>query len=190
MLKKQMEQYFAKNLNEDKIELFDIEKDFAEEHQMLTDGIFVSSKEFHFQVIERCDKETEELLHTETSDFLKQAISHLTQHRNEFVYVESTTLELIRVDAIALELDDVFKTYTALLGLRLQKKYGPEIKAYLDANLQGEGVKYSVMFSDADGLWDINFALDYVEGFNDTLSFDEAYQIIYTFIFNLIRDIE
>lgn len=182
-----MEQYIADNTKDNKIELFEIEKDFAAKHQLLADDIQVTAKEFRFQVIERCHKETEDLIRVETTDFLEQPVSHVKKHREEFIYVESTALELIRVDAIALEFDDVFETYTALFGLQLQKKYGPEIKSYLETHLQGTGVKYSIMFSDADGLWDINFTLDYLDGFSEVVALKEVCQMIYQFIFKLVE---
>ena len=119
-----------------------------------------------YTLIERCDKETEELIATEESTFLTQPLTYLKKHQNEFIYIESPALESIRVDAIVLELDDVFETYTAMLGLKLQKKFGAAMKAYLEEHVQGEGA-YSVMFSDKDGLWDVNFALNYAKGFTE-----------------------
>lgn len=109
---------------------------------------------------------------------------------NEFVYVESNAFEVIRVDAVVLELDDVFETYTALFGLKLQKKFGNDMKAYLDKHLHGDGAKYSVMFSNEDGLWDMNFALNYIEGFSEDLSFVEVYQLMYDFIFKMVEAVD
>lgn len=143
-----------------------------------------------FTVIERCDKETEQLIATEAQTFLTQSLEYLRKHKNEFLFVESPSFELIRVDAIALELDDVFDTYTVMLGLKLQKKFGPAIKAYLDEHLSGDGAKYSVMFSDQDGLWDVNFAVNYAEGFKEDMSFDEAYQFIYNFVSKLVEAVQ
>ena len=142
---------------------------------------------FEYTVIERCDKETEELIASEKLNFLTEPLLYLKKNQNEFLYVESPSFESIRVDAIVLELDDVFGTYTAMFGLKLQKKFGIAIKAYLDEQLKGEGAKHSVMFSDKDGLWEVNFALNYAEGFNEELSLEEAYQFTYRFIEKLIE---
>jgi hypothetical protein len=101
--------------------------------------------------------------------------------------LESNAFEVIRVDAVVLEFDEVFETYTALFGLKLQKKYGDDMKAYLDTHLNGDGSKYSVMFSSEDGLWDMNFALDYVDGFSEELTFIEILQLMYNFIFKLVE---
>lgn len=190
MLKKQMEQYIANNIRANSIELFDMEKDYVEKQQLLSQGVSVTNKTLYFHVIERCDKETEELIHAEKQELLSTAVSYLKKQQNEFIFAESSALEVIGVDAIALEFDDVFETYTALFGLKLQKKFGPAIKAYLDAHLHGEGVKYSVMFSGEDGLWDVNFALDFVEGFSEEQSFEEIYALIYRFVFGLNEAIE
>ncbi|MFJ7936216.1 branched-chain amino acid aminotransferase [Sporosarcina sp. NPDC096371] len=190
MLKKQMEQYIADNTRANNIELFDIEKEFAEKHQLLPKGVTATEKMFYANVLERCDKETEELMGSEARGYLKEAVSYLKTHPAEFVYAESNIFEVVRIDAVALEFDDVFQTYTALFGLKLQKKFGTDIKTYLDNNLHGDSAKYSVMFSGEDGLWDVNFALDYVEGFNEVQSFEEVYSMIYRFVFNMLEAID
>lgn len=185
-----MENYIENHISENKIELFDIEKEFAEKHQLLSSDLTVSEKAFHTDVLERCNKETEELIATETPAFLGKSISYLKEQANEFVYVESSDFELIRIDAVALEFDDVFETYTALFGLKLQKKFGDAIKNYLNTHLTGDNAKYSVMFSGEDGLWDVNVPLDYIEGFNEEQSFEEIYNMIYRFFFKLVEEIE
>jgi len=42
----------------------------------------------------------------------------------------------------------------------------------------------------ADGLWDVNFALSYAEGFTEEMTLLEAYQLTFRFIFSLIETIE
>ncbi len=190
MLKKQMEKYIAENTLDNKIEFFNVDKEYAAKHQLIAGDVTVEEKAFQFSAIERCVKETENLIREEDQNFLNDSISYLKNHMNEFVYVESNAFEVIRVDAVVLELDDVFETYTALFGLKLQKKFGNDMKAYLDTHLRGDGAKYSVMFSIEDGLWDINFALDYIEGFSEDLSFVEVYQLMYDFIFKMIETVD
>ena len=46
MLKKQMEQYMIDNARNGSIELFEVEKDYAEKHQLLSSDIEVSAKDF------------------------------------------------------------------------------------------------------------------------------------------------
>ncbi|MEK5068931.1 branched-chain amino acid aminotransferase [Sporosarcina sp. FSL K6-1508] len=190
MLKKQMEKYIVENTKDNKIEFFEVDKEYVAKHQLITSGQTVLDKDFHFNVVERCVKETENLIREEDQQFLSGSISYLKNHMNEFIYVESDAFDLIRIDAVVLECDDVFKTYSSLFGLKLQKKFGDAIKAYLDTHLHGDGAKYSVLFSNEDGLWDMNFALDYVDGFNEDLSFVEVYQLMYNFIFKLVEAID
>ena len=173
MLKKQMEKYITENTLDSKIELFEIDQQYVDKHQLIPSDVTVVEKDFKFSAIERCVKETENLIREEDQSFLNERIFYLKNHMNEFVYVESSAFEVIRVDAVVLEFDEVFETYTALFGLKLQKKYGDDMKAYLDTHLNGDGTKYSVMFSSEDGLWDMNFAFDYVDGFSEELSFIE-----------------
>lgn len=190
MLKKQMEKYIVENTKDNKIEFFEVDKEYVAKHQLITSGQTVLDKDFHFNVVERCVKETENLIREEDQQFLSGSISYLKNHMNEFIYVESDAFDLIRIDAVVLECDDVFKTYSSLFGLKLQKKFGDAIKAYLDTHLHGDGAKYSVLFSNEDGLWDMNFALDYVDGFSEDLSFVEVYQLMYNFIFKLVEAID
>ena len=176
------------------IELFKEEKVYAEKHELVPEGFDVVEKDagtrFSDAYIERCEKETDALILVEAPTFLDQPTDHLKKHRNEFVFVESTAFEIIGVESVSLEFDDVFETYTAMLGLKVQKKFGPAIKDYLEAHLVGDEGKYSVMFSMADGLWDVNFAIGYADGFKEDMPLLEAFQLIYDFIFSLIEAIE
>lgn len=190
MLKKQFEHYVTTYTNGQNIPLFDVEHEYVEKHQLLPSGLNVVKKELPFHLIERCDKETEDVIRAEESGFLDTSISYLEQHQNEFVYVESDAFELIRVDAMAVELDEVFETNTALFGLRLPKKFGAAIHSYMDAHLHGHDAKCSVLFSGEDGLWDVNFALDAMEGFTEELSFKQVYDLIYRFVFKLVEAME
>lgn len=196
MLKKQMTQYITNALAQDdqKIELHIEEKAYAEKHQLIPTQIEVVEKAVHSRFadayLERCEKETDNLLSVETPKFLEKPIAYLKQHPEEFLYVESELFDILGVDLISLELDDVFGTYTAMFGLKLQKKYTATIKTYLDTYLsEGQG-KYSVAFSDKDGLWDMNFALNYADGFKEDMTLVEAYHLVYTFIFTMLEEIE
>ena len=195
MLKQQLEQYIAELLQTEppKIELYKEEKQYAEKHQLLPAGVEVvvnDASRFSDAYLERCEKDTVALIIVETSKFLDEKINHLKTHIEEFLYVESNSFDLVGVDAISLEVDDVFKTYTAMFGLQMKKKYESQVKEYLDANLTGEAGKYSVVFSGKDGLFDLNFALDYATGFNEEMTFLEAYDFIYSFIFSMVAEIE
>jgi hypothetical protein len=196
MLKKQLEQYISDQLLNapEKIELHKVEKEYAEKHQLLPTGVEVVFKDaascFSDAYLERCEKETVALIIVETPKFFEEKIEHLKTHMNEFLYVESKSFDLVSVDAVSLEVDDVFKTYTAMIGLKMKKKYESAIKEYLDANLSGEAGKYSVAFSGKDGLFDMNFALNYATGFNEEMTLLEAYDLIYSFIFSMVAEIE
>lgn len=141
--------------------------------------------------IERCDKETEEVIAKEDGSFLRTSIKYFKQNQNEFVYIESPSFESIKTNALSLELDDVFKTYMALLGLKVQKKHTKTIKTFLDENLHGEGIKnYSAMFSGDEGVWDLNIPLDFIQGFDEGLSIEEVLSMTYSFLEALINTIE
>ncbi|MDQ1145791.1 hypothetical protein QE429_002618 [Bacillus sp. SORGH_AS 510] len=140
--------------------------------------------------IERCDKETENMIKIETEAFLSQALTYLKKNKKEFIYLESKWFDEIGVEAISLEVDDVFATYDVMLGLKLQKKFDKSIRSYLDTNLQGKDAKFDLMFSQEDGLWNLNFTLNYVEGFKEEMPLSEAFKLIYQFLFKLVDTVK
>ncbi|MFJ7680031.1 branched-chain amino acid aminotransferase [Peribacillus sp. NPDC097198] len=194
MLRKQMETYISKTLNGDTIELYTEEKAYVKKHQLLADDITIEEIEnttrFTDAYIELSDKETEELIKEETAAFLTQPLEYLKTNKNEFLYFESSWFDLIGVEALSLEVDDVFGTYNAMFGLKFQKKMGDALKAYFNQELQGDMGTFSMIFNQGDGLWDVNFALNAVQGFKEEMTLGEAFQLIYHFLFNLNEAIE
>jgi hypothetical protein len=179
------------------IHLHKEEKEYAERHQLLPNELSDLSlieknaeKRFNDANIERCDKETETIIAEESSKFLNQPITYLKEHTNEFIYLESAWFDLVAADAISLEWDDVFGRYGVLLGLKLQKKFQSEIKKYLANELNGEEAPFEILFSDADGLWDLNFTLNYLKGYTEQSTIGDAYSLIYSFLFQLAESIE
>ncbi|CAH0320346.1 branched-chain amino acid aminotransferase [Peribacillus simplex] len=194
MLKKQMESYISKSVIEKKVELFKEEKDYVVKHKLIADDIIIVEKEnesrFTDAYMERSNKESEELISEENSAFLSQPIEYLKKNKDEFLYFESQWFELIGVEALSLEVDDVFGTYNAMFGLKFQKKMGVALKTYLTKELQ-EGIgSFSLMFNQGDGLWDVNFALDNIKGFREDMSLEEAFNLVYHFLFILVQTIE
>lgn len=194
MLKKQMETYISKTLKGNSIELHTEEKEYAKKHQLLTDDITIVDKDnttrFTDAYIELSNKESEELIKEESAAFLSQPIEYLKTNKNEFLYFESAWFDIIGVEALSLEVDDVFGTYNAMFGLRFQKKMGDALKAYFTKEVQGDIGTFSMMFNQGDGLWDVNFALNGVKGFKEEMSLNEAFNLIYHFLFNLNETIE
>ncbi|MEH7075669.1 branched-chain amino acid aminotransferase [Neobacillus drentensis] len=196
MLKDQIKQYITEQLNhrnENGITIFKEEKEYVERNQ-LADHLQLSemdaSVRFADAYIERCDKESENMLKNETSAFLNERLDYLKKHKNEFIYIESNWFDLISVEAISLEADDVFGTYDVMLGLKLQKKFEKSLKENLDSLLSGDQAKFDLMFSLEDGLWNLNFALNYVQGFHEDITIGEAFQLIYRFLFQLVEAVE
>ena len=140
--------------------------------------------------MERCDKDSEEVIAQETAAFLNTPLSHLKQHMNEFLYIETSTFEPAKTDSLSLEVDDVFKTYMVLFGFKVQKKNAAIIKSFLEENLHGDNIYSSMMFSGEDGLWDINLPIDNMDGYREEMSIQEAVTIIYSFLEKLVNTIE
>jgi hypothetical protein len=193
MLNKRVEDYIAKASASGAVELHIEEKAYAERLGLLQ-GVQVPINElsgehrFDKAYIERGDKETEEFLGEESTEFLKQPISYFKERKNEFMYMESEWFDMVRVDAVSFENDDVFGLYDVMLGLKLQKKFEPAIKSYLKENLEGDG--YDLMFDGNEGVWSLNFALNGLSGYKEDLTVGEAYGLIYSFLFGLSEWIE
>ncbi len=187
MLKTQIESLIN---NETNSKLLEVEKTYAQKHALLDEDATVDSIALQFEVIERCNKETEELIVEETASFLTNSVQYLKEHANEFLYVASERFDVIRVDSFALEFDGAFGVYSALFGLRLQKKYSEFLHSYLKAHLQHEKMTYNVAFSGEDGLWEVNLALDALDGFSEQQSFDEVLAQLYSLVFELLEELE
>ncbi len=193
-----METYISSELLSDpsvkEVELYQEEKEYIEKNEMMSNDVTVIEKDpttrFLEAYIERCNKETEETIATESFGFLESSIDYLQKHKNEFLYFESRWFEQIGVDAISFEVNDVFGTYDVMAGLKLQKKFESALKENLRNELQGDKGKFELMFNQNDGLWDLNFALNYVNGFIEEMSFEEAYRLIYRFLFTLVERTE
>lgn len=172
------------------IELYPESKEFAEKNSLLEDGIKLVEKDanerFDGAYIERGDKENEEFLGEENSSFLDQPITYFKTHKNEFMYMEDSSFELVSVDAVSFEVDDVFGTYNVMHGLKLQKKYGEAIKTFFASEMKAENSRVDLMFDANEGLWNVNFALNNVEGFNEDMNIRAAYDSIYRLLFKLV----
>lgn len=178
-------------------ELFEEEKEYLETNQLLANNqqlVGVNEIEptsrFFDSYIERSLKETDELLSTESGRFLDKPISYLKDNMSEFIYIESEWFDIIGIDAISLEVDDVFGTYEAMFGLKLKKNEEKKIREHVEEILIGESSKYNLMFNQQDGLWDMNLTLDQIEGFDEKMSIGEVLRFIYQFLFQLVVQIE
>lgn len=143
----------------------------------------------NIQVLERCHKETEETLAVESAGFLQQSISYLKEKQEEFLYVEADEFTAAKMDAVVLEFDETFKVYTALFGLRLQKKFSEPLKIYLRDHLKGMLGSSSAMFNGADGLWEVNIALDAIEGFTGEETIEQSVQLVVQFMEQLLQEV-
>lgn len=167
------------------------EKDFAETNELLPEGVNVIPQSFFSEaIIERYNKETDELITKESLEFLRTPVSYLKDNIQEYIFLETKVLEVVSVDAIAVEYDEVFEVYTAMFGLFIQKKYTEEIRAFLDAHYNSEKMQYSMMFAGNEGLWEINLPINYLTGFDDSSSIEEMYQFLYSLIFKLVASIK
>lgn len=193
MLNKQMKNFIASVDDLQKLEVFKEEKEYLIKHGLIEANADLVEKSpesrFSDAYIERSDKESEEVIGEERQAFLEQPLEYLKKHMNEFIYLESNWFEIIGVDAVSLEVDDLFGTYDVMLGLKLQKKYEAAIRLFLKDNL-GDEEKFDLMFSLDDGLWNLNFDLDSVEGFSETITLGDAFRIIYQFLFRLVEAVE
>jgi hypothetical protein len=193
MLSKQMKNFIASIDNLKKLEVFKEEKDYLLRHGLIETEINLVEKSpelrFADAYIERSDKESEDVISEEGQAFLEQPLNYLKKQMNEFIYLESNWFEIIGVDAVSLEVDDLFGTYDVMLGLKLQKKYESSIRMFLKDHL-GDEEKFDLIFSLEDGLWNLNFDLDSVEGFSETISLGEAFRLIYQFLFKLVEAVE
>ncbi|MGD7024226.1 branched-chain amino acid aminotransferase [Rossellomorea vietnamensis] len=194
MLSKSLKSYIEEEMHDNKIALFSDERIFASETGILSEEITVETLDdavrFHDSLIERVNKETEELIQTEeTPQFLETPVNFVKRNLNEFLFIDSKWFEIIRIDGLTLEVDDVFGHYSVLTGLKVQKKMVNDLKATLSEKLHGED-KVQLMWNDKDGLFDLNLSIDKLEGFNENESLGKNLQLIYHFLFTVLKELE
>ena len=143
----------------------------------------------NIQVLERCHKETEETLAVEAAEFLQQSISFLKQNQEQFLYVEASEFEQLKMDSVVLEFDETFQVYTALFGLKLQKKVSQDLKVYLRDHLKGMLGSSSAMFNGTEGLWEVNIALDAIDGFTGEETIEQSVEMIEQFMEQLLKEV-
>ncbi|KAA0564711.1 branched-chain amino acid aminotransferase [Bacillus sp. CH30_1T] len=190
MLRKRFLQYIEESSGS--VVLFPQEKEYAVKHGLLdADKIATRESDSRFEeaYIERCEKETEELIAQESFIFLNQPITYLKKHKNEFVFLELEWFNVIGVEAVSIEVDDVFGTYDAMLGLKLQKRYRSQIEHYLENTLKDES-SYDLLFNGEDGLWDLNITLNDLPDFHEGLTMLVSYELIYDFLFHLLQTMD
>ncbi|MGR3764446.1 branched-chain amino acid aminotransferase [Rossellomorea sp. NS-SX7] len=137
--------------------------------------------------VERCHKETDELIQNESASFLEKPLSYLQSHKAEYIYMDADWFDEIGIDGLSLELDDVFGNYDAMFGLKLQKKYRNQIEAFFERTLQDENA-YSLLFNGEDGLWDVNVSINDLPSYSEGMTFMAAVEMIYGFLFELHQE--
>lgn len=140
-------------------------------------------------LIERCNKVTEETIATENATYLQQGLSTLKANQEEFIYMEAPAYEEYKMDAVVFEFDEMFEVYTALFGLRLQKKYSAAIKDYLKNNLKSLLGSSSASFAGDEGIWEINIALNAIEGFTGEENFEQANTVVLEFVEKMVTHV-
>ncbi|TYR81515.1 hypothetical protein FZC66_06650 [Priestia megaterium] len=198
MLKDRVKEYIEEELkgsSSQEVVLYNKEKEFAVKHELVPQGVTVAEKSSHARFtdayIERVDKESENLISEESpAAFLNESIQYVNQHQAEFIYIECDSFDLIRVEGVSVELDDVFRTYKVLLGLRQPKKAASTLKTFLTNELKEGQASFQLLFNDKDGMWDVNIDLAAIEGFNEELSLRETFELIYDFLFQLVQSVE
>ncbi|RIW38293.1 hypothetical protein D3H55_01755 [Bacillus salacetis] len=194
MLTKTIQSYIEDEVKDGEVALFSDERTYAHEQGLLGEGVEVEPLDdavrFHDALIERVDKETEELIQTEEAPaFLDTPMNFVKQHLSEFLYIDSKWFDIIRIDGMTLEVDDVFGHYSLLTGLKQQKKTAAELKAILAEKLNGEE-KVQMIWNDKDGMFDVNLSIDKLEGFNENESLGKNLQLIYHFLFSSLKELE
>lgn len=185
---------FLEEMVKAKADFTDFEKEYAEKLGVALENVKVGTIElasrFSDAYIVRSHKETEEIIAEADVEFFRQPLSYLKKHKEEYIYVESKWFDALGVDAVSLELDDLFKTYGVMVGLKQKKNTGSVIKSFLETELEGDSLKYAAMFNGDEGIWDINFSLNYVNNFSEELTIGEAYLMIHQLLFKLVFTLE
>ena len=194
MLKKQIEKYLKDNKADGKLPLFTEESNILVELGLVTaDDIHIveNIERFPDLYLELANKETDELVIEEVQQtFLKEKINYLENHMEQYLSIESSAFDIISAESFIMEVDSVFETYELLLGLQLPKKAEKNIRLFIEEHLEGDKVRYNLMFNGQDGLWEVNLPLEKIEGFHKDMTIAEAIKLAYLFLFDVSKSLE
>ncbi|MDM5298332.1 branched-chain amino acid aminotransferase [Bacillus pumilus] len=166
--------------------LTDFEYDEAARQQWALEGARIQEEaRFSDIYIERVDKESEEMIQTESPSFLNTPLTYVKSHQKEFIYIESKWFDVVKVDGLAIEWDEVFQTYTVLFGLKRPKKDTGFLRELLS---KWNGAQ--LQFNGQDGLFDVNLPLLELEDIREEMSFIEIISAVYRCLFRLILQLE
>ncbi|WP_025786299.1 hypothetical protein [Sporosarcina sp. D27] len=189
MITKWMKNYIAEHESQEGLPLNPQQKEFLEKKELLSPDMKVIDAPAFSPMYSLSNKETDEPLETPANTG-NLAVSLVKTQPTSYLFAEDPSFATIGIDGVVLEMDDVFETVTALFGLQVQKKHGEWLKKYIDAQLGTAPGTRSLMFSADDGLWDVNIALDYVDGFSVSNTFDETLKLVYEFVFKMLVALE
>lgn len=166
--------------------LTDFEYEIAAHQQWALAGEKIQEEaRFGDVYIERVDKESEEMIQTESSSFLNTPLTYAKSHQKEFIYIESKWFDVVKVDGLAIEWDEVFQTYTVLFGLKRPKKDTGVLKEML-SQLNGA----QLQFNGQDGLFDVNVQLLELEEVHEEMPLTDVISAVYRFLFRMILQLE
>ena len=193
MIKKNMMKYIENDGENGKISVLPFESAYLLENALEDEEniiIGTISNRLGQPYMELANKESDEVIKQGMpASFLEEKISLLKLNLEEYLYVEADLFTIIQVDGLTLEVDSVFRKYDALFGFRAPKKQEQLIRAYFVEQL-GEEATYSLMFNGQDGLWDVNFPIENVDGFTEDLTVAETLELFYQFMFELGKKLE
>lgn len=193
MIKKNMMKYIENDGKNGKISVLPIERAYLLENGLADEENIVIgniSDRLGQTYMELANKESDEVIKQGMpASFLEEKISLLKLNLEEYLYVESDLFNIIQVDGLTLEVDSVFRKYDALFGFRAPKKQEQLIRAYFAEQL-GDKATHSLMFNGQDGLWDVNFPIENVDGFTEDLTVAETLELFYQFMFELGKKLE
>jgi len=193
VIKKNMMKYIENDGENGKISVLPFESAYLLENALEDEEniiIGTISNRLGQPYMELANKESDEVIKQGMpASFLEEKISLLKLNLEEYLYVEADLFTIIQVDGLTLEVDSVFRKYDALFGFRAPKKQEQLIRAYFVEQL-GEEATYSLMFNGQDGLWDVNFPIENVDGFTEDLTVAETLELFYQFMFELGKKLE
>ncbi|WP_010172733.1 hypothetical protein [Bacillus coahuilensis] len=97
------------------------------------------------------------------------------------MYLESDQENEIK--GFVLEWDEVFSTYTILVGLPVKKKHTQNVKDYLQNTVQGN---FNVMYDDGEGFLDVNVSIASLHTIKEEMTIRQVSEIVTNYIDQLM----
>lgn len=135
-------------------------------------------------------KENDELVSTLSEQQLQSPLSDLDKHRERYLYVSKPTYQEMKVEGFVVEMDDIFRFYSLLVGIYVPKSKLSAIDEFIRTRWTNPEFEFALVYDANEGLAEANIPLDYLSDFKTDSSIEDTIAFIEEFLSDLSQHLK